>query len=499
MFTPLSPARSRATLLALALSVSGVLLGSTILNVALPSLAHALGATLFEQQWILNSYTLTFAGFLLIAGVVGDRFGLTRTLMIGLIGFLVTSAAAALAPNVAVLILARALMGIAAALIMPISLAIILRVFPREARARAISIWAASSVLAISAGPLIGGALLSAGFWWGSVLVFVAVLAAVALAVSARAIPRIPGSGVGELRWVPVIASVAGIALLVFGVLNGGQDGWTSPLTLGPLALGILIVAVLVWTERRHPRALVDVALFRHPGFGIATLALTVGSFVLFGYLYFIMFYLSEERGLSPFASGLVLLPLSAALVIGAPLSRLIAERIGMLMTLTSGLLLMALALGGHIFLSADTPIPSLMGLAFVLQFGFALVLTPGTAGATTGVPADRAGAASALLNTLRQLGSALGVAVLGSLLWGIYAAGVRPVAGALSASARDAVEGSLSAALSTGVSEISMAATRAFLDGLHLSVLVAAVVSLLAGVLTLTAWLRRRGTRRTA
>src|ERR1700761_8793055 len=226
-------ARQGGLLFALVLAVSVVLLGTTILNVALPAVQRELHASNNAQQWILNAYTLTFAGFLLVSGVVGDRFGYRRVLIAALALFAVASAVGSATSSIPLLIAMRALMGVAAAGIMPITLAVVNQSVPAARRPAAITIWAAFGGLSIAFGPLLGGALLNAGLWWGSVLALVAVLAAVSIAATAWFVPGLRGSGVGELRAVPVLGSVAGVGLLIWGVLNGGQDGqWLTGGTL---------------------------------------------------------------------------------------------------------------------------------------------------------------------------------------------------------------------------------------------------------------------------
>ncbi|MFJ5213709.1 MFS transporter [Streptomyces sp. NPDC088354] len=473
--------RPGRALLALSLSVAVVLLGSTILNVALPQMQKALGAGATGQQWILNAYTLTFAGFLLVAGNAGDRFGLKRLLVWGTAGFALTTAIAGCLDSVAWVIVMRALTGVAAATIMPTSLAAILRIFPAENRARAITIWAAASGLSLSLGPLLGGVMLSAGLWWGSVLELVAAFAVLALLATIFWVPEVAGSGSGDLRVQPVAGSLAGISLLVYGVIHVNEGGWVTAGTLVPLMAGIVVLLGLVVTEIRHHEPLVDIALFRHPSFTIAATALTLGSFVVFGYLYVDTFYLQEERGFSPLQTGLLLLPLSAGLVLGAPLSRRLSQRMGARFALAMGLGLMAVAFVGMVGLGAHTNVTWFMLEAFVLQFGFALVLSPGMTLASSSVPPQRAGAGSALLNTLRQLGSALGVAVLGSILWSHFAGGMDVRLANVPAGVREAASSSLTSALATGNRAALQAAGPSFLGAMHTVSLVAAGVSAVA------------------
>jgi EmrB/QacA subfamily drug resistance transporter len=495
MSPPTPPTVRKGPLLAaMVLAVSVVLLGTTILNVALPDIRVDLDASTTGEQWILNAYTLTFAGFLLVAGVAGDRFGHRRILLAGLAVFAVTAAVGSVAPSVGVLIAMRALMGIAAAAIMPMTLAIIAATFPAEERARAITIWAASSGFAIALGPLIGGALLTGGLWWGSVLLLVALLCVAALAAGARFVPHTAPSGVGELRLAPVVGSVAGIGLLVAGVLHGGQQGdWTAAGTLVPGVAGLLILAALVAAEARHPDALVDVALFRSARFSVSVLVLTLGSFSVFGFLYLTTFYLQVDRGYTPLQTGLILLPLALGLVVAAPLSRRVTAAASASAAMAVGMLLTAAAMATVATMGQTTAIALFMLDVFVLALGFGLVLSPGTTTAMSAVPAERMGAGSALLNTMRQLGSALGVAILGSLLWSGYRSEVTPDLAALPEAARAGAGESLAATLAAvpaGDGATADAARAAFVHAMHTTTLIAAVVCALAAVaVVVTSW----------
>ncbi|MFH8534951.1 MFS transporter [Streptomyces tendae] len=480
------PVRPVRALFALTLTVSAVLLGSTILNVALPTMQSELGASNTDQQWFLNAYTLTFAGFLPVAGSAGDRFGLKRLLASGTAAFAATTAVAGFLDSALGIIILRALMGVAAAAIMPATLAVILRIFPPERRPRAIASWAAASGLSISLGPLLGGALLSAGMWWGSVLELVALFALLGLAATWAWIPTTPASGTGGLRLMPVAASLAGIGLLVFGVVHATADGWAYLGTWLPAAIGLAVLAGLVLAEVHHREPLLDVRLFKHASFTTAAVALTIGSFVVFGYLYFTTFYLQLLRGYTPLQTGLLFIPLSAGLVVGAPLSQRATGRFGARVTIAAGIALMGAAFAGVTALGTHTSPVWFVVDAFALQLGFALVLAPGTTLASSSVPTNRAGAGSALLNTLRQLGSALGVAVLGSILWSRYGSLMSDRLADRPADVRRVAAESLASALGTGDAAATQAAVPTFLSAMHTTTLIAAGVCGIALLVTL-------------
>lgn len=481
--THMSRGRRAAVLVALSVAVSVVLLGTTILNVALPALHEELDATNSQQQWILNAYTLTFAGFLLVAGAIGDRFGLRRTLLVGLAGFAVVTMVGAFAPGSGLLIVMRGISGVFAAAIMPISLAIIVRTFPRDRVAGAIAAWAAVSGLSIALGPLVGGALIDAGLWWGSVLVMVAVLAAVGLVLAAIVLPDLePSSNHARLRLLPVGYSIVGIGLLVWGVIHGGQQNeWGSLQTVLPLVVGAAVLALLVATEARRDDALADVRLLANPRFTVAVSMLTLGTFCVYGFLYFSMFYIQVQRGYSPLQAGLILLPLSAGLIMGGPISRRIDAQIGAPSTMTAGMSVTAISMGLFAMMGQHTPIAVFMTLAFTLAFGFAMVLAPGTTLAMSEVPAGRDGSGSALVNTLRQLGSVMGVAVLGSVLWGGYRSHIEPdLAGSPDHSAAAASLGETLAFAGPDAGLVS-AAHASFTSAMQLTTIVGAVIAAIA------------------
>lgn len=475
------------TLLSVGLAVSVVLLGTTILNVALPELRVALSASNTQQQWILNSYTLTFAGFLLLAGAIGDRFGLRRTLVVGLFGFTATTLASAFVTSVPLLIALRGIAGVFAAAIMPISLAVVVSTFPKEKVPGAIAVWAAVSGLAIALGPLIGGALLTSGYWWGSVLLVVALLGLSALVLTMLVVRAPVAAGGSRIRLIPVVGSVSGIGLLVWGVLQGGQnDQWTSAYTLVPMVIGVGLLALLVFSEGRHRDPLADVRLFLYPRFSVAVAALSLGTFTVYGFLYFSTFFLQVARGYSPLSTGLLLLPLSLGLIVGGLASRRIASRIGAPTTMTIGMALTAGSLAGFATLAVSASIGWFTLVVFILAFGFALVLSPGTTLAMTTVPPGRDGAGSALINTLRQLASALGVSILGSILWSNYRSNVAPSLAEMPPAERESAASSLAATIASadGNSGIIDAAQSGFESALHVTTWAAAAVALVAALL---------------
>ncbi|MFC3245030.1 MFS transporter [Gordonia humi] len=299
----------------------------------------------------------------------------------------------------------------------------------------------------------------------------------------------------------PVIYSILGIGLLVWGgVIDGGQQGnWGAPRVVLPIVAGVAVLALLGVTEARHRAPLADVRLLAKPRFAVAVTVLTLGGFSVYGFLYFSTFYIQVQRGYSPFQAGLILLPLAAGLVIGAPASPRIAARCGASATMAVGMAVTAIAMGLLAMIEQHTPIAAFMALAFVLALGFAMVLAPGTAVAISEVPAGREGAGSALVNTLRQLGSTLGVAILGSVLWGSYRSHLEQRLAELPNHPSTAAS-SLSDTLAAAGSDADIASTAyaSFTSAMQFTTIIGATIAALAAVSvpTVELVLRRRRAR---
>ncbi|MEJ7773098.1 MAG: MFS transporter, partial [Geodermatophilaceae bacterium] len=431
-----------------------VIMGNTILNVALRRIQEDLQATQGELQWAVDAYILVFAGLLFTWGVLGDRFGRRLVLVGGLAIFTIASIFAAYADTALELIVWRALMGVGGAAVQPATLAVITNIFPTGERAKAIGVWAGTSGLAIAVGPMAGGFLLE-HFWWGSVFLLNVPIAIAGLVLSLWLVPESRDPHPGRIDVGGVLLSIAALGLLVFGLIRGGEgDGWLRLTVLGPALGGLLLLALFIYTQRRSTSPALDVTLFGNPSFSSAAAALGLVFFALLGATFFLVFYLQGVREYSPLQSGAVLLPVAIAIAIFAPRSSTLVVRYGAKAVTTVGMLVIAASFGGFVFLQESTPLWILLVLLFVQGVGMGNTMAPATESIMSVVPRDKAGAGSAVNNSVRQVGGALGVAILGSLLNSLYSSRVTPALSGLSAQQADTASESLVGALSMAESK---------------------------------------------
>jgi len=487
-------------------SLMAIVLDNTVLNVALKTIAEpgaGLGASQSQLEWGINSYTLVFAGLLFTFGVIGDRIGRKRMLMIGLVAFGFFSLITAYAQTPDQLIWARAAMGLAAAAVMPQTLSIITNVFDPAERPRAIGIWAMAVGIGVAIGPVVGGLLL-AHFWWGSVFLLNVPFTAAGAAAVWLVVPESRNPDPGKIDYVGVLASIAGLVLLVYGIIQGGEKGsWVHADVLGPIAAGLAVLAFFVWYERRLRHPSLDVTLFRNPRLSSAIGALSLVFFGMLGALFFLSFYLQSVRGYTPLEAGLLSLPFAAGQMLMAPRSAALVRRFGTKAVVASGLLVVTVALAGYQTLGITTPIWILAVLFFVQGAGMGSVMPPSTEAVMSVVPRERAGAGSALTNVARQVSGALGVAVLGSILAQAYRAQLSPHLTGLAAAAKGAAAGSIAgtqavaAKLGAGSPagrDLAAFADHAFVHAMHITTLISAVITLL-GALVIVIWMPGRGT----
>jgi len=394
-----------------------VILDNTILNVALKTIQQDLTASQGQMQWAVDSYALVFAGLLIPFGVLGDRFGRKRLLLAGLLTFGTMSAVTAFARNPAELILFRGLMGIGAAAVQPQTLSIIQNVFEPEERGKAIGIWAGAAGLGIAIGPMAGGALLKY-FWWGSVfLVNVPIVVVGALAIAA-VVPDSKDPRPGRLDPSGILLSMAGLGVLVYGIIQGGNSNqWLRWNAIGAIVLGLALMTLFVLLERRSSHPTIDMTLFRNRQFSSGGLVIALAFFALQGATFYLAYFLQAVRGYTPLAAGVALIAVAAAQMIAAPLSSRLAGRFGTKAVAGTGLLLVALSMAGYGVAKQSTPQWMIEVLMFALGFGLGVTMAPATTAIMSAVPRDKAGAGSAVNNTVRQVAGALGVAVLGSIL----------------------------------------------------------------------------------
>lgn len=472
----------------LVVSLLVVVLDNTVLNVALKTIQEDLGTTQSELEWSINSYTLVFAGLLFTFGLLGDRFGRRRMLILGLVMFGIASVVSAYAGSPEQLIAARALMGVGAAAVMPATLAIISNVFEPEERGRAIGIWVASVGLAVVLGPVVGGALLEQ-FWWGSVFLINVPIIVIGLVLIAWLVPDSRDPRPSRLDPVGVVLSIVGLTLLVYGIIEGGERASiTDPVVWGSTLGGLAVLALFVWYERRIDEPALDVGLFRNPTFSASVTAIGLSFFAMMGVFFFMTFYWQTIRGYSPLETGLLFLPFALAQTAFAPVSSAMVKRFGMRLVAAVGLSLVTLSLAGLVVVEADTSLWYLGALFFIQGMGIANVMPPATTAVMTSVPREKAGVGSAVNNTMRQVGGALGVAVLGAVLAAAYRTGVEDALEVLPAGARHAAAESLGSTMAvaeqTGATEaVRDAAFGAFLDGVHAVALLGAAVAALSVV----------------
>jgi EmrB/QacA subfamily drug resistance transporter len=484
----------------LVVSLLVVVLDNTVLNVAMKLIADpraGLGATQSQLEWAINSYTLVFAGLLFTAGILGDRLGRRRMLLIGLVLFGLSSLASAYAQDPGQLIAARALMGIGGAAILPATLSIISNVFDPSERGRAIGVWAGAVGLAVAIGPVVAGLLLER-YWWGSVFlinvpIVVAGVVAVLVLVPESRDPRRDRIDVGG-----VLLSIVGLLALVYGIIDGGEHGFDRARSWGPMLLGLVVIAVFVWYESRVEFPSLDVRLFRNPAFSASAASLGLVFFASMGSFFFVTFYLQLVRGYSPLQTGLMMLPFAAAQLIFAPRSAAVVKRFGPKAVCAVGLGLVTASLFGFVGLGVDTPLWYLGVLFFVMGAGMANVMPPATESIMSTLPREKAGVGSAVGNTIRQLGGALGVAVLGSLVAAAYRNSMTDTVADLPAPLRQAARESIAGTY--GVAErldgagraLLARADTAFVDAMHLAAIGSAVVGVLGTVVVLL-WMPRR------
>jgi DHA2 family multidrug resistance protein-like MFS transporter len=495
-----NPARRWWALAAIAASVLVVGLDLTVLNLALPTIATSRHASTGDLQWVSDSYSLVLAVMMLPAGLLGDGLGRKKVLLAALVLFGASSAACAYAASVGELIAARAVLGVGAAAIFPLSLAVIPVLFSPEERQRAVTLVASATFISFPIGPIVGGYLLD-HFWWGSVflinvpVVTLAVMAVAVLLPETRS-QRRPGVDVPG-----VIGSSAGLAALTYGFIRAGSNGWADGAALATMLAGVVLLAAFVAWERRMTRAdgrirpLIELGLFRSRGFTWGTLLATMVSFAMFGIFFAMPLYFQEVRGVNAMGSGLRLLPLVGGMVIGMiGATRLSVPRrgrapmAGARALVTAGFTIMAamLALGATTSAASGTGFAAGWFAGFGLGLGLAM---PQTMNAALGaLSAERSGSGSALISALRQVGATIGVAVLGTVLNSVYRAHliVTGLPAAAGTAAKSSVVGGVQVAHQAGSAALLASARGAFVQGLDVMLWVCGGIALVSAILGL-------------
>ena len=474
------------TLAVLCTSLLVVSLDNTILNVALPVLVRDMHATSTQLQWIVDAYAVVFAGLMLAVGSLGDRIGRKWVFLGGLALFAAGSAASAFSGTPDRLIATRAFMGVGAAAIMPSTLSILINVFTDDGeRARAIGIWSGTSGLGVAVGPVAGGWLL-AHYWWGSIFLVNVPVALAGVAAAALLVPNSRNPRTRRPDPAGALLSIAGMGLLLWGVIEAPSRSWSSPLVVGGIVGGLAVLGVFVAWERRSTHPMLELSFFRWRRFSVAMTCMGLVLFGLMGSLFLLTQYLQFSLGYSALATGVRIAPMAAVVLVAAPISMVVVRRVGTTPVVFFGMACIATGLA----LLSRTTVHGTYGDAlpsfFLVGTGVGFAFAPLTDSIMGSLPLERAGVGSATNGAALQLGGALGVGVLGSILNTRYEDRLAPVLAAHHAPAwlSHLVTGSLGGALAvaqhlggalgTGLAD---AARVAFVSGASLAMAVGAVV----------------------
>ncbi|MFD1773684.1 MFS transporter [Paenibacillus rhizophilus] len=455
-------------LFALTFGLLAVGLDMTVLNVALPTLAVDMQASTGQLQWILDSYNLVLAAMLLPAGMLGDRYGRKKLLLFALVLFGAASAACAYSGTPAMMIGMRSLLGLGAAFLVPLSMSVLPVMFTGAERTKAMIIWASANMLGIPLGPILGGWLLK-HYSWGSVFLLNLPLIAVALIAVTLLMPESRSAVRPRLDIPGVLASSLGLTGVTYGVIRAGEHGWGNPGTLGTLIVGALILTAFILWQRRTKHPLIELSLFRSPSFTWGTILATSVSFAMFGLLFVMPQYFQAVNGADALGTGLRLLPMIGGLLVGAKAAQALLPRLGAKYT----------AAGGFAFMTAGLVVGTATGLdtgygfaalwITVAGLGLGFVLPTAMDSALGELSAERSGVGSALIMAMRQVGGAVGVALLGAALNSTYRGNL--ALGGLDSQTADTIKQSVSAgaaaARQTGSETLLAAVRSAFVHGM--------------------------------
>ncbi|MYW64803.1 DHA2 family efflux MFS transporter permease subunit [Streptomyces sp. SID8379] len=475
-----------------ALVASMLVLGfdMTILNVALPTIAEDLGATTGQQQWMADAYIVVFAALMLPAGLLGDRFGRRRMLIAGLGVFLAASVVGAFAGDVNRVIAARALMGVGGAFVMPLAISVLPSLFPREEQTKAIGMISAASALGMPLGPIIGGWLLN-HFWWGSVFVLNVPMVAIGIVACLLLLPESRDPASPKVDVVSTVLTALGLGSLIYAIIEGPAKGWSDTVVIGGFAAAVALIGALVLRERRGERPMLDLTLLGNRTFLSNTLAATLGMFVLSGLMFLLPQYLqavlgTDPLGTDPLGTGVRMIPMMGGMLVAAKLAQPLVVKFGARSVIVVALVVLAFAA----FLGARTTVDSGYGFTAlwlsIAGIGVAFAMIPAMGGALGALAKDQAGRGSGLLSTVRQTGSALGVALLGALVVGAYTdrLSTAGLPGPAADAARDSVIGAHVVAGQLGDRALAASANSAYVHGMDVALVVIGIVALAAALL---------------
>jgi len=472
--------------------LSLVLIVATVssVNVAIPALAGSeLRPSDTQILWIVDAYALVFAALLLPAGALGDRFGRKGALLIGLVIFAVASAVCAFMTNANALIACRAIMGIGAALIMPSTLSLLQSCFPRRERAKAIAMWAGFAGAGGAIGPILGG-LLVGHFWYGSVFLVAAPIAVIAFVASAILAPNSREAVAHALDFRGAALSIAGFAALLAAIIEGPERGWTDPLVVGGFVVAVGCLVGFVLYEKRAEMPMLDMKFFDNRRFAMGSLGITVTFFAMFSMFFVLTQYLQYVKGYSPLSAGLRGLPFAVTMIAVSPRAPLIAQTIGAKKAVAGGMLSLVFGLLLLSRVSLDTPYWYVALCLVLAAYGVGSSMPSLSSGIVQSVPMDKAGVGSAVNDTTREVGGAIGIAVIGSVVNSIYRSNIGSSLAQLPAELQSLATDNIAKALAISGSldpqvgnEVRTAVQQAFIDGMHVALRLSALVVTLGAV----------------
>jgi len=494
----------RRYLILATMCLSLVLIVATVssVNVAIPSLAKsALRPTDTQILWIVDAYALVFAALLLPAGALGDRYGRKGALLVGLVIFAAASAVSAWMTSPTALIATRGLMGVGAALIMPSTLSLLQSVFPRSQRAKAIAIWSAFAGAGGAIGPVLGGALLT-HYWYGSVFFVAVPIAAVAFVASSVLAPRSREGAGAALDPLGALLSIVGFSGLLFSIIEGPERGWGDGLVVAGFCVAVIALIGFVAHESRTTNPMLDMRFFSRPRFAMGSLGVTFTFLAMFSMFFVLTQYLQYVRGYSPLSAGVHQLPFAFVLILVSPRSADFAAKVGARRAVATGMALLVFGLLLMSFIRLDTPYWYIVVSLVTMASGVGMAIPSLSSGIVQSVPQHKAGVGSAVNDTTREVGGAIGIAVVGSVITSIYRSHVAPALESLPPELAQVARGSVAKAMAVADSaggamspeaatEFSRAVRQSFVDGAHVGLRISAA---LVAVAALVVTMRLRG-----
>jgi EmrB/QacA subfamily drug resistance transporter len=442
------------TLSAVAFGLFMIMLDNTVVNVALPSIERDLNVSISSLEWVVTAYALTFAALLITGGKLGDLFGRKRIFIVGIAIFTLSSLACGLAPSSGFLIGARAVQGVGAALMNPASLSIITATFPPRERGQAIGIWAGVSAMALAIGPLVGGLIVD-NINWNWIFFINVPVGVLGIVVSQLVIKESRDTSHEQSVDVPgLVTSSAGLFALTYALIEGNGHGWTSPEILGLFSAAAALLVAFVMLERYQRLPMLDLSLFRIGSFTGSNIVAMLVSLGMFGVFFFVSLYLQNILHWSPTKAGASFLPMTILIILVAPIAGRLSDRIGSRWLMGGGMTLVSMSLLLYQRVGLNSTFWTLLPAMLLGGVGMAMTMSPMTAAAMSSVPVDKAGVGSGVLNSFRQLGGSLGIALMGAIL-----------------------------ASYVTVAPTSPEAPQQFVNGLHAALLVAAVITFAAAV----------------